>query len=664
MKKRNLNKFMGLILSAIMIVSTAFITVNADAVNTIDFTQDFENATADNCGLVLSGFDFKTVQLDNSKVLEVFNTAGNYLKISKEFDTAINNGKLAVDFTMRIAPRQYSRFMVYDSNGNKNQIFNVYFNKSSQFALGVSSTGYPYNDFEPHWIKVHFIFDLDNKKIKYIITNEYDNIIADITEKSIGFNDIQKIEIATQRTDKEQYDDVPVYLDDIRITNTNITDLATVKAELSPIKAKILPIYDDFNSYADINAVKSAWQVNDDIKEGDHQRDTTIVNDSEGKRIKLNGYDAGVVKSIASNPIESGKIKVSADVEPYSAVFGLLINGNTRSEKLSPLFYFAGEDKVYSFDTNPSKATRICDFSKGTKYHLEANIDMDAKKMSVKVAKIDGSNSTTVDDIDISQYQNKNVDYINGFGIQNYGSAAYDTMITYFDNFKVAYSGLAAPSLTNDKIGFYDDDIKGNADDVSPNTNKITLDFGTVMDQFSLYNKIRLIDSNGANVPYKATFSKNVYTLKIPGRLKASETYTLTVPANVKNELDGVLENEFSMTFKTNAGEVSATISPKNAAGDVISGLSDLSAGNEVKAEISYKNSTGKSTSAVAIFSYFENDKLQNVSLEPVTISADNKTGVAAITHKVKDLTGTTSMKIMFWDINTIEPFAEYIDLK
>ena len=664
MKKRNLNKFMGLILSAIMIVSTAFITVNADATNTIDFTQDFENATADNCGLKLVSSAFETIQVGNSKVLSLLNNSKDVtVSVEKEIPT-IESGKLAVDFTMRILPEQYTRFVVFHSESEYTQIFNTYFNGNGQFALGINSKGYPYNDEQPHWIKAHFIFNVDSKKLDYLITDEYDNIIVDSSVMNISKSSITKIKITTQLKSAYASAPKPLYLDDIRITNTNITDLATVKAELSPVKARILPISDNFNSYADINAVKSAWQVNADIKEGEHQRDTTIVNDSEDKRIKLNGYDAGVVKSIASNPIESGKIKVSADVEPYSAVFGLLINGNTRSEKLSPLFYFTGGDKVYSFDTNPSKATKICDFSKGTKYHLEANIDMDAKKMSVKVAKIDGSNSTTVDDIDISQYQNKNVDYINGFGIQNYGRAAYDTMITYFDNFEVAYSGLEAPSLTNDKIGFYDDDIKGNADDVSPNTNKITLDFGTVMDQFSLYNKIRLIDSNGANVPYKAAFSKNVYTLKIPGRLKASETYTLTVPANVKNELDGVLENEFSMTFKTNAGEVSATISPKNAAGDVISGLSGLAAGNEIKAEISYKNSTGKSTSAVAIFSYFENDKLQNVSLEPVTISADNKTGVAAITHTVKDLTGTTSMKIMFWDINTIEPVAEYIDLK
>lgn len=679
MKKRNLNKFMGLILSAIMIISTAFVTVNADAVNTIDFTQDFENATADNCGLTFTNFDFKTVQVGNSKVLEVYNsTQGKAIRASKDFDTAINSGKLAVDFTMRIAPRQGTNFALYDGDNKSKNIINVYFGDNTNqknFAVGVSGNGYKFGDEELHWIKAHFIFDLDSKKFRYIITDEYDNILLDNTTKdtNIGINNIKKIEINTVKKGSNNYDDVPVYLDDIKITNTKITDLATVKAELSPVKARILPISDDFDSYTDIDAVQSAWTITGTNTSNDltQKRDITIVESNGNKRIKLNGHDAGIYKNIGSNPVESGKIKVTADYVPSDkgSMFGLVINGNSISGSgalnVLPMFYFNDKGKVY-LAANSTSGTLLGDYKAGDEYHLEAIIDMDSKLMDVKMTGNNNGNATNLsaNDIKISKYNNIDVEYINGFCARNYGSATYDTTITYFDNFNVAYSGLASPLLSNDKVEFYDDDIKGNTDDLSPNTNKITLDFGTVMNQFTLYNQISLTDSNGANVPYKATFSKNVYTLKIPGRLKASETYTLTVPATVENELGGTLEGRFTMTFTTNAGEVSAAISPKNATGVVIDGLSGLAAGNEIKAEISYKNSTGEAVSAVAIFAYFDGDILRDVSLEPVTISADDKTGEATITHTVKDLKDTKSMKIMFWDINTIEPFAEYIDLK
>ena len=199
---------------------------------------------------------------------------------------------------------------------------------------------------------------------------------------------------------------------------------------------------------------------------------------------------------------------------------------------------------------------------------------------------------------------------------------------------------------------------------MSPNINKIKLDFGTVMNQLSVRNKISITDSKGGNVLFRGMFDGPKYVIEIFDRLNASETYTLRVLKNVTNELGITMEDAFTMNFATNAGEIFSTLVLKNLDGTKIEALNGLAEGQSVSAELDYVNSTGKSMNAFICFSYYNGNKLVKCSFEPISLAAADKKGNTSVTYTVNGLTGSNNVKVMFWDTDSLVPFADAVDLK
>lgn len=677
--KNKLNKILGIFLSVSMMMGITAMPIQAEDTAVINYSQDFEgeNPLSDftnGSGYYQAGSEYydpdksgrpqpKITEKDGSRWMELDKElCVDNILLTKAL-TEVNTGRVAVDFTIYADNNILTFVKIKRNAGNKDLLMLQPYNGFLAKCYNQGTTWF--DTPEPQYLKVHFILDLDKQTGTYLLTDENDGIfMKNYTGVNTGANSFGGIVINSYQKGESG----KIYIDDIKITNTNITELADIEKTLSPAKESVLPINDNFDSYESITDVSSWWKVSP-TKTDTQAREVTLETGSEDKAIKLNGNNAAIYKNLTSNPLTTGKIKVSANIKPSNrTAFGFVSNGEAMNDAgtIKPIFYFIN-DKVYTFLTDENNELYVGTFTPGNEYILEAEIDMDKKMMNVKMTGITNTaESAEKKDVNIEVYNTKfNVNSITAFGVAHYGGTLNET-VTYFDDFKAEYIGLATPSLSSDKIEFYDDDTKitNTTEGMSPNVNKIKLDFGTVMNQFSVRNKISITDSNGGRVLFRGMFDDSKYVIDIFDRLSASETYTLNVPKSVANELGTTMEDAFTMEFATNAGEIFSTLVLKNSDGTNVEALNGLAEGQNVRAEMEYVNSTGKAVDAFVCFSYYNGNKLVKCSIEPISLTAADKKGNAYATHTVDSLTGIDNVKVMFWDRDSLVPFADAVDLK
>lgn len=634
-----------------------------------DYVQDFESGESALSDFTLHGGYSKNTtynpegktgtpqgaiaEVNGSKVLKVEKelAADNIMLRHIVSDVPVTTGKVSVQFSMFADPNLTS-FFRYQTSRDVSSDMLLYFVDGSTYK--VANQALPGG--VGRWMNFNIILDLDNSKATYLVTDEYDNIVGKNYE-GVALSNAQKsfcgFSIQSWKNGGSGID----YVDNIRVSNVNIPSLVGIENALSPVTPLLLPVHDVYSSYSDTTALRKEYTVSNDT-------DKTSVALENGKLV-LNGTGTFVYKNFTSSPITKGKIKISSTIIPYdNSTLGFINDSNPLTAGfVRPTFYFKNGG-VYKFVTADWASRYVGNYTAGNKYRIEATIDMDAKTMDIKMT---GINDGTVieSSMDITNYTSDKpypINSITAIGFANYSKGPK----TEAENLDIEYVQNGAPTLTEDNVKFYNDDTEISKDAITPNVNKIVLDFGDIMDPTSFADKVTLKKSTGEDVKIKGSITGSTYTVVIPNRLDVSAQYELNVSGDVKNAVGTAMGIAYNMTFNTNGGTFDAVINLKTSDGSVvITEKSQLAQGQTVKTEITFENSTCSEVNAVALYSYYAGNKLVKVSLQPVGVTPADKKGTITQNHTVESLDGITKVKVMLWDnFDKLKPLAEFIELQ
>ena len=235
----------------------------------------------------------------------------------------------------------------------------------------------------------------------------------------------------------------------------------------------------------------------------------------------------------------------------------------------------------------------------------------------------------------------------------------------YLDDFKIkAY--YKTPELGADSVKLYaGETLQADYQNVNPLLNRITLDFGTIMDESTLNNtNIKILDKDSNNVPVSFAYADTVCTITLPQGVEPNGEYTLSVAKAVANKKGTQLLNPYSLTFKTTETILKAPITGFKVSGTEVTALSQLAKDNELVIEFDYENSTNEPVELYVIVAYFSGNEMKSVSFIPKEFAADVLMGAQTATHTVKDLTGIDLIRVMVWDgLDTLHPLSPSVDI-
>lgn len=239
---------------------------------------------------------------------------------------------------------------------------------------------------------------------------------------------------------------------------------------------------------------------------------------------------------------------------------------------------------------------------------------------------------------------------------------------SYLDNisFKqvVATPVVTAESIT---LSTVDGEVAENFTAVSPLTNKVSIDFGTMMDAKTLtYENIKLTNkATGVVLDYTPTYADGVYTINLPAILEANTTYTLTVSKDVKNAIDVTLGDDVVIDFTTTDGVTKATLKNVTVDNAEITALNQLQKGDNLSICFDYANSTNEDKTLYVIAAYYYDNGLVNVDYITEAVSKDITCGTYKVSHTVGEIELIDSIKIMAWDgFDTMKPLSKSLVIK
>lgn len=283
-------------------------------------------------------------------------------------------------------------------------------------------------------------------------------------------------------------------------------------------------------------------------------------------------------------------------------------------------------------------------------YHYTFELDIDKKTATAKLS--DGTNTYSLVDQDVAleykNWWNNNLDTpFVGLGVLN---PKDDTQID-LDNimFKKV---VDSPAVSPEKIKIYaNDTLQTKWDAVQVDTNKISIDFGTEMDASTIENNVYLKNkSTGEKVNATGVLNRTIYTLTLSDTLTQNTEYTLVIEKDVANIVSATLGVDSTYDIKTNAGSVSANAVGLVKGEAVVSALSEIAAGDNVKLNITYSNTTGEAQAFYAIVAYYNGNMLTQVDLVKFNKAANVTSEQISVDYTVPELNGATRAAIMCWD--------------
>ena len=234
-----------------------------------------------------------------------------------------------------------------------------------------------------------------------------------------------------------------------------------------------------------------------------------------------------------------------------------------------------------------------------------------------------------------------------------YLNAGFETL--YIDYLSVKYIP-ADMSITSENIKFYvNDTVQKSWNELSPETDKITIDFGTEIVSAS---GITLTDSEGTAVAFEGEVKDNSYVLNLTEGLKPVSVYTLTVDDTVENVMGETTDRVYTAKIKTGAKMLKGDAVVTDAFGNKTDALADATG-----LKIDYVNKTGKSQDINIIENYYNGGVLVATSI--TKYQKDASVSEDTITHTLtKPSDAYTSAKIMVWNgFAYMETIAELIEL-
>ena len=283
-------------------------------------------------------------------------------------------------------------------------------------------------------------------------------------------------------------------------------------------------------------------------------------------------------------------------------------------------------------------------------YHYTFELDIDKKTATAKLS--DGTNTYSIVDQNVALEYNywwkNNLDTpFVGLGVLN---PKDDTQID-LDNimFKKV---VDSPAVSAEKIKIYaNDTLQTKWDAVQVDTNKISIDFGTEMDASTIENNVYLKNkSTGEKVNATGVLNRTIYTLTLSDTLTQNTEYTLVIEKDVANIVSATLGVGRTYDIKTNAGSVSANAVGLVKGEAVVSALSEIAAGDNVKLNITYSNTTGEAQAFYTIVAYYNGNMLTQVDLVKFNKAANVTSEQISVDYTVPELNGATRAAIMCWD--------------
>ncbi len=231
-----------------------------------------------------------------------------------------------------------------------------------------------------------------------------------------------------------------------------------------------------------------------------------------------------------------------------------------------------------------------------------------------------------------------------------------------YNSFKFYYDGTICvddimvekvstnPVMTTDRVSFIktNDVAEKDVNKVSLITNRIALNFGTLMKRSSIEANVELYEkASGTPVSFTVTASGSTATLEIPA-LKANTEYTLKILSGAKSATGLTLGSDFVCNFKTKDKELITVLKEVQQEGVKKESLNALKDG-AASAIVEAVNTTDMDEDAAVVVAYYdENNKLLSVTStsSPLLKGTEEQREVAITISKPA---GTAKVKVMLW---------------
>ena len=295
-------------------------------------------------------------------------------------------------------------------------------------------------------------------------------------------------------------------------------------------------------------------------------------------------------------------------------------------------------------------------------YKAEIILDLD-KQTSSYVIKNEAGNVIASNNRDL-QWCNMsrpgllaNVRYI---GFQTW---AMKDAYSYFDN--ISFMQIVDDPVVNaENLAFIT--AEGNqAEDlssVSTTVNKITIDFGTVMNVETLSSEtIKIVNTKtNEEIEYWPFYSNGVYTMELVKTLDKNTKYVLIIDETVANIKGVALDGEKTVEFTTEEGIFRAELKTFTVNNIEITKASELKKDDVLNVGYDYANTTGENKTLYVIVAYYNADRcLISVDYAEKAVDKSITSTTYYSEHKVPDMTEVTAVKVMTWDgWDTMRPLS------
>lgn len=429
-----------------------------------------------------------------------------------------------------------------------------------------------------------------------------------------------------------------------------------------PIESQvILPVDDDFEGYADIEAASKNWEWDAVTKSLSSIKN---VGGDYGKSLYVGlnpETDNTWARYVLSDYLKDGKIKVTFDVMPGSGICTHTMMLRYEPYPLTLLFFNNDDGSIYAFSYDKENM-RLGRYTADKWYHCEAIIDFENKTADV---------SCSGDGLNVQRTGINYESFLGGYdwsGLLGFGFQVWSKQNggSYIDNLKIDYE-TDTPVVSSKNVSFVKDgEEQTDILNISPLTDEISINFKTIMDFASVKSAVSLKNvTDDTDVAFSGKMNGTKYIMKLPNGLLPEKEYQLTVSKSVKN-ISGVgAENGLTLSFKAGKGDFKITLGGFSQGNKEISSFADLENAQTAVLKIGYENSTLADKKALVFYNYYDGMKFVKSVCKPLSFLASDRKGTFVDSRKTEIPQNADTMRIMIWDgLENIVPLAKSIELK
>ncbi len=398
--------------------------------------------------------------------------------------------------------------------------------------------------------------------------------------------------------------------------------------------------------------------------------ESALVPDEDGGMMLEQGLTTGDDNLVTwyklPQSISTGKYELSYSFKPGKGI-QTNVMAATASGNMNHFFAtMSGSGSLYYGSHSDPSALLAEGLELDTWYDVKVEFDLDAGTSSAVITDKKGNEWTKSRELRwCTTASGTKIPEMSRIGIQVWSKTE---SASYIDNI-VFKQVVADPTVTAKSIvlSTVDGEVAENFTSVSPLTNKVSIDFGTMMDVETLTSEsVKLTNkATGEVQEYTPTYADGVYTLNLPGILEANTTYTLTVSKDVANAVSVALGDDVVIDFTTTDGVTKATLKTVTVGNTEITALNQIQSGDNMAINFDYANSTNEDKTLYVIVAYYYDGELVDVDYITEAVSKDITCGTYKVNHTVGETELIDSIKIMSWDgFDTMKPLSKSLVIK